>query len=37
MLNLTGDYVWAAEQEVSENNDGMRPLRAPSEAYLNAA
>jgi len=36
-VNLTGDYVWAAEQEVSENIDGMRPLRVPSEAFLNAA
>ena len=36
-VNLTGDYVWVAEQEVSENTDGLRPLRAPSEAFLNAA
>jgi hypothetical protein len=36
-VNLTGDYIWAVEQEVSENIDGMRPLRAPSEAFLNAA
>jgi len=36
-VNLTGDYIWAAEQEVSENIDGMRPLRAQSEAFLNAA
>ena len=36
-VNLTGDYIWAVEQEVSENIDGMRPLRAQSEAYLNAA
>jgi TnpA family transposase len=36
-VNLTGDYIWAAEQEVSENIDEMRPLRAPSEAFLNAA
>jgi hypothetical protein len=36
-VNLTGDYVWAAEQDVSENLDGLRPLRAPSEDFLNAA
>jgi len=36
-VNLTGDYIWAAKQEASENIDGMRPLRAPSEAFLNAA
>jgi hypothetical protein len=36
-VNLTGDYVWAAEQDVSENLDGLRPLRAPSEDLLNAA
>jgi len=36
-VNLTGDYNWAVVQEVSEHIDGMRPLRAPSEAFLNAA
>jgi hypothetical protein len=36
-VNLSGDYIWAAKQEASENIDGMRPLRAPSEAFLNAA
>jgi TnpA family transposase len=36
-VNLTGDYIWATEQDVSETIDGMRPLRAPSEAFLNAA
>ena len=25
---LTGDYVWAAEQSLSENSDGLRSLRA---------
>jgi TnpA family transposase len=36
-VNLTGDYIWAAEQEASENIDEMRPLRAPSETFVNAA
>jgi hypothetical protein len=33
-VNLTGDYVWAAEQEVSENNDGISPLRARDRVGL---
>ena len=36
-VNLTGDYIWGAEQQASENIDGLRPLRAPSEAFRNAA
>ena len=28
-INLTGDYIWIAPQEASENNDGWRPLRMP--------
>jgi hypothetical protein len=27
-VNLTGAYVWAAEQSLSETIDGLRPLRA---------
>ena len=27
-VNLTGDYVWAEADEVTENHDGFRPLRA---------
>jgi hypothetical protein len=30
-VNLTGDYVWSAQQKSSENPAGMRPLRAPPE------
>jgi hypothetical protein len=36
-VNLTGDYVWATEQDMSETIDGLRPLRVPSEDFLKAA
>ena len=36
-VNLTGDYVWAAEQSLSENSDGLRPLRAFTDPSLLAA
>jgi len=36
-VNLTGDYVWGAADEASENSDGMRPLRPLLEAHLKAA
>jgi TnpA family transposase len=36
-VNLTGDYVWGAADEVSENNGGMRPLRPLPDAHLRAA
>jgi TnpA family transposase len=36
-VNLTGDYVWGAQQSTSENTDGLKPLRTPSEAFLRAA
>ena len=33
-VNLTGDYIWGADSGVTENIDGMRPLRAaPAELY----
>ncbi len=35
-VNLTGDYIWAAEQ-ASENIDGMRSLRPAPEPFLKAA
>ena len=35
-VNLTGDYIWAAQQ-ASENIDGLRPLRAAPEPFLKAA
>jgi len=36
-VNLTGDYIWAARHSRSENLDGMRPLRLPSEPFAKAA
>ena len=36
-VNLTGDYVWGASRSMSENHDGLRPLRAAPEAYPRAA
>ncbi len=36
-VNLTGDYVWAAEQSLSKNIDGLRPLRAFAAPSLQAA
>ena len=35
-VNLTGDYVWSADQK-TVNADGYRPLRTVSEAALPAA
>jgi len=36
-VNLTGDYVWAEADEVTENLDGYRPLRAVPDPDLLAA
>ncbi len=36
-VNLTGDYIWAAAHKLSENIDGLKPLRAAPDAYLKAA
>jgi TnpA family transposase len=36
-VNLTGDYVWSGQQSVSENTDGLRPLRTPPEPMRKAA
>ena len=36
-VNLTGDYVWAASDGMSENTDGLRPLRHAPEPYPQAA
>lgn len=36
-INLTGDYVWAGTERVTENPDGFRPLRPPSEPARLAA
>lgn len=36
-VNLTGDYIWGAEQRASETSDGLRPLRAPPDTLQAAA
>lgn len=36
-VNLTGDYVWAEANDVTENHDGYRPLRAAPDPNLLAA
>ena len=36
-VNLTGDYVWGNQQGASENNVGLRPLRATPELIRQAA
>ena len=36
-VNLTGDYIWAAAREMTENTAGLRPLRAAPDTYLRAA
>ena len=36
-VNLTGDYVWGAAHGISENTDGLRPLRATPEPMRKAA
>src|SRR5208282_356081 len=36
-VNLTGDYVWAEANEMTENRDGYRPLRIAPDPDLLAA
>lgn len=36
-VNLTGDYVWGGQRDVSENTDGLRPLRPIPELGRQAA
>jgi hypothetical protein len=36
-VNLTGDYVWGSSSNLSENTDGLRPLRPVPEFYTRAA
>jgi TnpA family transposase len=36
-VNLTGDYIWGATRNMSENTDGLRPLRAIPEPMRKAA
>jgi hypothetical protein len=36
-VNLTGDYVWAIAEQMTENPDGFRPLRLPPDPIRLAA
>lgn len=36
-VNLTGDYIWAAQHSLPENTTGMKPLRVVSEPVCKAA
>jgi hypothetical protein len=36
-VNLTGDYIWSAEQPATENSDGLRPLRNAPDAARKVA
>jgi hypothetical protein len=36
-VNLTGDYVWVADQSASETDDGFKPLRTPPTPFAKAA
>jgi len=36
-VNLTGDYVWGVERSLSENVDGLRPLRPEADTIRKAA
>jgi TnpA family transposase len=36
-VNLTGDYVWGADQTASETDDGFKPLRTPPASFAKVA
>lgn len=36
-INLTGDYIWSATGEMTENTVGWRPLRTAPSPFLRAA
>jgi Urocanase N-terminal domain len=36
-VNLTGDYIWAALEQTTENRDGLRPLRIAPDSLPKAA
>jgi TnpA family transposase len=36
-VNLTGDYVWAAPEQITENHDGLLPLRITPDRLPEAA
>jgi hypothetical protein len=35
-VNLTGDYVWVADQSASETDDGFKRLRTPPTPFAKA-
>ena len=36
-VNLTGDYVWVADQSASETDNGFKPLRTPPKPFAKVA
>ena len=36
-VNLTGDYIWRAAQQMMKNTDGLMPLRPAPEVAAKAA
>jgi hypothetical protein len=36
-VNLTGDYIWGAAHQMTENSDGLMPLRPAPEVVAKAA
>ncbi|BAJ83152.1 putative transposase (plasmid) [Acidiphilium multivorum AIU301] len=36
-VNLTGDYIWSANQKSTENHAGLRPLRPIPDTTIKAA
>lgn len=36
-INLTGDYIWLAANDMSENTDGLRALRPAPQVFKKAA
>ena len=36
-INLTGDYIWRAAQQMTENTDGLMPLRPAPDVAAKAA
>ena len=36
-INLTGDYIWRAAQQMTKNSDGLMPLRPAPDVAAKAA
>lgn len=36
-VNLTGDYIWGTDSNVTENTDGLKSLRTPPQVFKKAA